>query len=156
MQSGTLVFTNILPSFLRPHCCLPTKMKVNSLLPLALAITTMAPSLALAAKNVTLSVLTNNVYFLSETLYPNWGQSKERCLALPELWHIRRANPTCCSFSFHCFRWSLSGTRAQLIASSDYIKNHDVVVLQECFDNDPCGMLRDGLRAQCKRQHSFA
>ncbi|KAF9926770.1 hypothetical protein BGZ67_007959 [Mortierella alpina] len=74
----------------------------------------MAPSFTFAAKNVTLSVLSNNVYFLSEALYPNWGQR----------------------------------TRAQLIASSDYIRNHDVVVFQECFDSDPCGMLRDGLRAQ--------
>ncbi|KAF9560449.1 hypothetical protein EC968_006206 [Mortierella alpina] len=93
-------------------------MKAIALLPLTIAISALAPSLTLAAKNVTLSVLTNNVYFLSEVLYPNWGQR----------------------------------TRAQLIASSDYIKNHDVVVFQECFDNDPCGMLRDGLRAQYPHQ----
>ncbi|KAI1318049.1 hypothetical protein EDD11_007283 [Mortierella claussenii] len=68
----------------------------------------------MAANNATISVLTNNVYFLSEVLYPNWGQR----------------------------------TRAQLIASSDYVKNHDIIVLEECFDNDPCGIIRDGLRAQ--------
>ncbi|KAG0211916.1 hypothetical protein BGX28_007198 [Mortierella sp. GBA30] len=89
-------------------------MKVASLLSLVAAIATVAPSVTLAAKNVTLSVLTNNVYFLSEVLYPNWGQQ----------------------------------TRAKLIANSDYAKNHDVIVLEECFANTPCGLLRDGLRSQ--------
>lgn len=43
-----------------------------------------------AAESVTLSVMTFNVYFLSEFLFPNWGQSKwskaahfvSRCLNL--------------------------------------------------------------------------
>ncbi|KAK3821423.1 MAG: sphingomyelin phosphodiesterase [Benniella sp.] len=89
-------------------------MKFSAILPLAAIATAVMPSFAAAAGNVTISVLTNNVYFLSEILYPNWGQR----------------------------------TRAQLIANSDYIKNHDVIVLQECFANDPCNGLRDGLRSQ--------
>ncbi|KAF9916402.1 hypothetical protein BX616_003845, partial [Lobosporangium transversale] len=35
----------------------------------------MLPSAVVAAKNATISVLSDNVYFLSETLYPNWGQN---------------------------------------------------------------------------------
>ncbi|KAF9940081.1 hypothetical protein BGZ65_008380, partial [Modicella reniformis] len=88
-------------------------MKLSTLLPLTVAGTVMMPSFTTAA-TTTLSILTNNVYFLSEVLYPNWGQR----------------------------------TRAQLIAKSDYIKNHDVIIFQECFANDPCNVLRDGLRSQ--------
>lgn len=50
-------------------------MKFSTLLPLAAATAAVMPSFALAAGNATISVLTNNVYFLSEVLYPNWGQS---------------------------------------------------------------------------------
>ncbi|KAG0370439.1 sphingomyelin phosphodiesterase [Gamsiella multidivaricata] len=89
-------------------------MKIASLFPLAAVATALMPSLSAAAQNATLSILTNNVYFLSETLYPNWGQR----------------------------------TRAQLIVNSDYVKGHDVIVLEECFDSDPCGIIRDGLRSQ--------
>ncbi|KAG0287186.1 hypothetical protein BGZ96_008865, partial [Linnemannia gamsii] len=61
----------------------------------------LVPSLTSAqSKNATLSILSNNVYFLSTNLYPNWGQV----------------------------------TRAGLISNSEYIKSHDVVVLQECFE----------------------
>ncbi|KAF9436161.1 Sphingomyelin phosphodiesterase 3 [Entomortierella beljakovae] len=88
-------------------------MKITSILPLALATIAAVPSFTSAA-NVTLSVLSNNVYFLSEVLYPNWGQR----------------------------------TRAQHIAASNYVKYHDVIIIQECFDSDPCAILRDGLRSQ--------
>ncbi|KAF9347462.1 hypothetical protein BGX26_001041 [Mortierella sp. AD094] len=89
-------------------------MKIStSILPLALAAVATVPSFT-AAANVTLSVLTNNLYFMSEILYPNWGQR----------------------------------TRAQLVASSDYVKYHDILVFEECWDSDPCGILRDGLRSQ--------
>jgi phospholipase C/sphingomyelin phosphodiesterase len=37
----------------------------------------LVPSLTSAqSNNATLSILTNNVYFLSTNLYPNWGQGK--------------------------------------------------------------------------------
>ncbi|KAG0001662.1 hypothetical protein BGZ80_009230 [Entomortierella chlamydospora] len=89
-------------------------MKIStSLLPLALAAVATVPSFT-AAKNVTLSVLTNNLYLMSKILYPNWGQD----------------------------------TRAQLIANSDYIKYHDVIVFEECWDSSPCGILRNGLQSQ--------
>ncbi|KAF9537132.1 hypothetical protein EC957_008790 [Mortierella hygrophila] len=75
----------------------------------------LVPSLTSAqSKNATLSILTNNVYFLSTNLYPNWGQV----------------------------------TRAGLISNSDYIKNHDVLVLQECFDLTACDAIRSGLASQ--------
>ncbi|KAF9115873.1 hypothetical protein BGX27_005939 [Mortierella sp. AM989] len=89
-------------------------MKIStSLLPLALAAVASIPSFT-AAKNVTLSILSDNVYFLSEILYPNWGQR----------------------------------TRADYIARSEYIKYHDVVVIQECFDSDPCSIIRQSLSSQ--------
>ncbi|KAF9174095.1 hypothetical protein BGX21_009766 [Mortierella sp. AD011] len=89
-------------------------MKIStSLLPLALAAVATVPSFT-AAKNVTLSVLTNNLYLMSKILYPNWGQD----------------------------------ARAQLIANSDYIKYHDVIVFEECWDSSPCGILRNGLQSQ--------
>ncbi|KAF8934857.1 hypothetical protein CPC16_009709 [Podila verticillata] len=88
-------------------------MKLTGILPLVAAVAAAMPSLATAA-NTTFSVLSNNVYFLSETLYPNWGQR----------------------------------LRADLIAKSNYIKGHDVVVFQECFDSDPYGVLSGGLRSQ--------
>ncbi|KAG0309667.1 hypothetical protein BGZ98_009987 [Dissophora globulifera] len=86
-------------------------MKLNALLPLAMISAACMPSLASAANNATISILTNNVYFMSEILYPNWGQR----------------------------------TRAQLIVDSDYIKGHDVIVIEECWDSDPCGILLNGL-----------
>ncbi|KAF9182650.1 hypothetical protein BGZ50_004783 [Haplosporangium sp. Z 11] len=86
-------------------------MKTTSLFPLAAAVASILPAITIAANNATLSILSNNVYFPSEILYPNWGQTK-------------------------------------LISESAYIKNHDVVVVQECFDSDPCQVLRDGLRSQ--------
>ncbi|KAF9190413.1 hypothetical protein BGZ50_000221 [Haplosporangium sp. Z 11] len=90
-------------------------MKITSLLPLVVAaVVSTVPAITFAAKNATLSIITNNVYFLSETLFPNWGQR----------------------------------TRAKLIAKSDYIKNHDIVVFQECFENTPCQVLKDNLRSQ--------
>ncbi|KAF9582015.1 hypothetical protein BGW38_000770 [Lunasporangiospora selenospora] len=89
-------------------------MKFTSILSAIVAVAAVGPMVAEAAQNTTLSVLSNNVYFLSEVLYPNWGQRH----------------------------------RAQLIADSQYIKGHDVVVIQECFDTDPCTILRDGLRSQ--------
>ncbi|KAG0208412.1 hypothetical protein BGX28_000630 [Mortierella sp. GBA30] len=39
-------------------------------------------------------------------------------------------------------------TRAQLISQSSYINNHDVVVLQECFNNAGCTDLKLGLRSE--------
>ncbi|KAF8930553.1 hypothetical protein BGZ58_008174 [Dissophora ornata] len=78
-------------------------MKITSFVSLAAAAAAFVPSFTAAAFNGTISVLTNNVYFMSETLYPNWGQR----------------------------------TRAQLIANSDYVKNHDVIVIEECWDSDP-------------------
>ncbi|KAF9963104.1 hypothetical protein BGZ70_007630 [Mortierella alpina] len=39
-------------------------------------------------------------------------------------------------------------TRAQLIAKAEYIKHHDVVVLQECFRNQHCEELKQGLRSE--------
>ncbi|KAF9958592.1 hypothetical protein BGZ72_000171 [Mortierella alpina] len=39
-------------------------------------------------------------------------------------------------------------TRARLIAKAEYIKNHDVVVLQECFRNKHCSDLKQGLRSE--------
>jgi phospholipase C/sphingomyelin phosphodiesterase len=48
-------------------------MKISAL---SLAVVAaLVPSIAVA-KNATISVVTNNVYFMSEILYPNWGQSK--------------------------------------------------------------------------------
>ncbi|KAG0335680.1 hypothetical protein BG000_007331 [Podila horticola] len=88
-------------------------MKITGILPLAAAVAAAMPSLA-AAANTTFSVLSNNVYFLSEVLYPNWGQR----------------------------------LRADLIAKSDYIKGHDVLVFQEAFDSDPFGVLSGGIRSQ--------
>lgn len=44
---------------------------------------------------------------------------------------------------------NLVGHRADLIAKSDYIKGHDVVVFQEAFDSDPFGVLSGGIRSQC-------
>jgi len=52
-------------------------MKFSAILPLAAIATAVMPSFAAAAGNATISVLTNNVYFLSEILYPNWGQSTD-------------------------------------------------------------------------------
>ncbi|KAH7033831.1 Sphingomyelinase [Linnemannia elongata] len=71
-------------------------------------------------KSATLSILTNNVYFLSPLIYPNWGQV----------------------------------TRAGLISNSDYIKNHDVIILQECFHNTACDVIRSGLASQYPYQTS--
>ena len=51
-------------------------MKITSLLPLAAVVASTVPAITFAANNATLSILTNNVYFMSEVLYPNWGQSK--------------------------------------------------------------------------------
>ncbi|MEV6208417.1 sphingomyelin phosphodiesterase [Kitasatospora sp. NPDC051914] len=48
-----------------------------------------------------LGVLSYNVFLMSKSLYPNWGQDH----------------------------------RAQAIASADFFQGHDVVVLQEAFDN---------------------
>jgi len=48
----------------------------------------------------------------------------------------------------------LVGLRADLIAKSNYIKGHDVVVFQECFDSDPYGVLSGGLRSQCTSLYS--
>ncbi|KAK3821421.1 MAG: phospholipase C precursor [Benniella sp.] len=93
-------------------------MKLSTLLPLATAIaTTVMPPSVIAAGNSTLSVLSNNVYFLPSTV-SNWAQTD----------------------------------RAKLIANSAYIKNHDVVVIQECFDNSACDELRKGLRSQYPHQ----
>ncbi|KAG0049319.1 hypothetical protein BGZ83_005889 [Gryganskiella cystojenkinii] len=39
-------------------------------------------------------------------------------------------------------------TRARLIASADYIRHNDVVVVEECFESVPCGILREGLKAE--------
>ncbi|KAF9940976.1 hypothetical protein BGZ67_006214 [Mortierella alpina] len=38
-------------------------------------------------------------------------------------------------------------TRAELIAKAEYIKHHDVVVLQECFRNEFCEDLKQSLRS---------
>lgn len=46
--------------------------------------------------------------------------------------------------------WREIVTRAGLISNSDYIKNHDVLVLQECFDLTACDAIRSGLASQCK------
>ncbi|KAF9281087.1 hypothetical protein BGZ68_006851 [Mortierella alpina] len=43
--------------------------------------------------------------------------------------------------------WELK-TRAHLIAKAEYIKYHDVVVLQECFRNKYCEDLKQGLRSE--------
>lgn len=51
-------------------------------------------------------------------------------------------------------RSQLVGLRADLIAKSNYIKGHDVVVFQECFDSDPYGVLSGGLRSQCTSFYS--
>ncbi|KAF9425464.1 hypothetical protein BGZ94_007501 [Podila epigama] len=40
--------------------------------------------------------------------------------------------------------------RAKLIAESDFIKGHDVVIVEECFDNGPCDILRHGLLSECQ------
>ncbi|KAF9361243.1 hypothetical protein BGX34_007256 [Mortierella sp. NVP85] len=71
----------------------------------------------MAAGNSTLSVLTNNVYFLP-AIVSKWAQNE----------------------------------RAELIAKSDYIKDHDIVVIQECFDIKACKTLRDNLRSQYPHQ----
>ncbi|KAF9969366.1 hypothetical protein BGZ73_008297 [Actinomortierella ambigua] len=39
-------------------------------------------------------------------------------------------------------------TRAQLIADAPFMKNHDIVLLQECFDYDPKEILVNGLKTQ--------
>ncbi|KAF9988281.1 hypothetical protein BGZ75_009685 [Mortierella antarctica] len=39
-------------------------------------------------------------------------------------------------------------TRAELIAKAEYIKHHDVVVLQECFRNEFCEDLKQSLRSE--------
>ncbi|KAF9209965.1 hypothetical protein BGZ49_009241 [Haplosporangium sp. Z 27] len=89
-------------------------MKIStSLLSLAFATFAAVPSFT-AATNVTISVLSNNLYLMSKILYPNWAQD----------------------------------TRAQLVANSDYVKNHDVIVFEECWDASPCGILRAGLKSQ--------
>ncbi|MFF2274170.1 sphingomyelin phosphodiesterase [Agromyces sp. NPDC058136] len=41
-----------------------------------------------------------------------------------------------------------NGTRARLIAESDYVRGHDVVVFEEAFDNGPSDRLKSGLAAQ--------
>ncbi|GJJ70022.1 hypothetical protein EMPS_02371 [Entomortierella parvispora] len=91
-------------------------MKFTSILALTTAVASvMVPSMTLAqSKNATLSIISNNLYFMSTNLYPNWGQS----------------------------------TRARLISNSDYIKNHDVLVFQECFDLTACDDIRAGLASQ--------
>ncbi|KAG0359555.1 hypothetical protein BG005_000594 [Podila minutissima] len=66
-----------------------------------------------AGEIVTLSVMTFNVFFLTEFV-SNWGQR----------------------------------LRAQRIADSNFIKGHDILVVEECFDNAPCKILRDGLLAE--------
>ncbi|KAF9422033.1 hypothetical protein BGZ94_008692 [Podila epigama] len=75
-------------------------MKFAGFLPLAAAVASVA-----TAVNTTFSVLSHNVYFLSETLYPNWGQT-------------------------------------------DFVKGHDVVIFQECFDTDPCSILKSQINSQ--------
>ncbi|KAK3841352.1 MAG: sphingomyelin phosphodiesterase [Linnemannia gamsii] len=91
-------------------------MKFTSIIAMTAAVAAvLVPSLTSAqSNNATLSILSNNVYFLSHNLYPNWGQV----------------------------------TRAGLISKSDYIKNHDVVVLQECFEVEACDAIRAGLASQ--------
>ncbi|KAF9311889.1 hypothetical protein BG003_006875 [Podila horticola] len=66
-----------------------------------------------AGETVTLSVMTFNVYFLTE-LFFNWGQN----------------------------------LRAERIANSEFIKDHDILVIEECFDNTPCNILRNKLLAE--------
>ncbi|KAF9289968.1 hypothetical protein BGZ74_000587, partial [Mortierella antarctica] len=66
-----------------------------------------------AGEIVTLSVMTFNVFFLTEFV-SNWGQR----------------------------------LRAQRIADSNFIKGHDILVVEECFGNAPCKILRDGLLAE--------
>ncbi|KAF9154696.1 hypothetical protein DFQ26_000149 [Actinomortierella ambigua] len=39
-------------------------------------------------------------------------------------------------------------SRAKLIADAPFMKNHDIVLLQECFDSDPRAILVDGLKTQ--------
>ncbi|MFJ1705532.1 sphingomyelin phosphodiesterase [Kitasatospora sp. NPDC088346] len=60
-----------------------------------------------------LDVLTYNVFLMSKSLYPNWGQDH----------------------------------RAQAIASADFFQGHDVVVLQEDFDNAASDALAAGASA---------
>ncbi|KAI1288823.1 hypothetical protein EDD11_009641 [Mortierella claussenii] len=88
-----------------------------------LALVMIAPTMFMTplnvkAKSSTISVLSNNVYFLTEII--NWGQR----------------------------------TRARLIATSDYIQGHDVVVIQECFASAPCNILREGLKEHYPYQTS--
>ncbi|KAF9392378.1 hypothetical protein CPB97_002069 [Podila verticillata] len=89
-------------------------MKLNksiSALAAAAGVSLLSP---VAAESVTLSVMTFNVYFLSEFLFPNWGQN----------------------------------LRATRIAESDFIRDHDILVVEECFDDTPCDILRKGLLEQ--------
>lgn len=44
--------------------------------------------------------------------------------------------------------------RAERIANSEFIKDHDILVIEECFDNTPCNILRNKLLAEC-RYHAF-
>ncbi|MFF0413918.1 sphingomyelin phosphodiesterase [Kitasatospora sp. NPDC004745] len=60
-----------------------------------------------------LDVLTYNVFLMSKSLYPNWGQDH----------------------------------RAQAIAAADFFQGHDVVVLEEAFDNAASDALTAGASA---------
>ncbi|KAF9929519.1 hypothetical protein FBU30_001489 [Linnemannia zychae] len=42
------------------------------------------------------------------------------------------------------FKWG-QDIRANMIAESEFIKGHDILVVEECFDNDACNILRKGL-----------
>ncbi|MFD9126602.1 sphingomyelin phosphodiesterase [Kitasatospora sp. NPDC059571] len=64
-----------------------------------------------------LNVLTYNVFLMSKTLYPNWGQDH----------------------------------RAQAIAAADFFRGHDVVVLEEAFDNGAS----DALTAQASAAYPY-
>lgn len=85
--------------------------KIAGVLTAALLTSTFAAPAPATAAAPALSVLSHNVMFLPQSLYPNWGQVK----------------------------------RADLISAAPYVNGHDVLILQEMFDNEASDRLKASL-----------
>ncbi|CAO3566611.1 unnamed protein product [Mortierella alpina] len=141
------------------HQLVDTIMRITPTLSVVALIATIAPSLALPSKRgaemfdelgdasidtASSRVMVNQDVFTHPDPHPHFPLKPSSLSILSNNVFLMRT-------LFWEQPWE-QATRAQLIAKAEYIKHHDVVILQECFRNQYC----EGLKQELHSEYPYA